>query len=184
MKFIIGLVGRKGCGKGTIAKILAEKYGAKVFRFSSVIADLLRRLALPESHDNMIRLSEVLRHEFGEDVLKNAIMAQIERGDGNLLVLDGLRRIEDLEGFETLGTFRVINVTAPIGIRYQRLTHRGEKIGENEMSFDEFVKMQADAPTERTIADVEARAWKTIENAGTLADLERAVQAVMEEIQR
>ena len=40
-RLIIGLVGRKGSGKGTVAKILKEKYGASVYRFSDVLREIL-----------------------------------------------------------------------------------------------------------------------------------------------
>ncbi len=182
-KLILGLVGRKGSGKGTVANILAERYGAKVFRFSAVLADILRRMALEETHDNLIRLSEILRHEFGEDVLRHAIMAQIERDGGDLIVLDGLRRIEDLKGFEALGTFKILNVTAPLELRYKRITVRDEKAKETEMTFDEFVRMQTSAPTEVTIADVEARATYHIDNSGTQDELASKVEEIVRVLQ-
>lgn len=178
-KLILGLVGRKGSGKGTIAKILAERYGAKVFRFSAVLADILRRLALEETNENLVQLSETLRKGFGEGLLQHAILNDVRQTEMNLLVLDGLRRSQDLDGWDALGTFKIISVTAPLEVRYARLHERHEKTNDATITFDEFKRLQTDAPTEITIADVEARATSHIDNRGSREELETKVRDLM-----
>ncbi len=182
MKRIIGLVGRKGCGKGAVTKILAEKYGAKTFRFSAALADVLRRLGIEETNENMVRLSVILRKEFDEDVLKRAVMKDVEKTDGDLIVLDGLRRVQDLEMFEALGRFVIVSVEAPLETRYERIHGRREKSNDATITFEEFKRLQADAPTEITIPDVEARATYHIDNSGTLEELEAKIQELMKKI--
>lgn len=179
-RLIIGLVGRQGSGKGTAANLLKERYGAEVFRFSTVLGDVLARLAIERTRDNLITLSETLRHAFGEDVLAYAIERDAVGSEAELVVIDGIRRIEDLAALEPLPHFKLVEIAAPAKTRYERMKHRGEKSGEAEMSWDEFAE-QEKAPTEITIPEVAARAWKAIDNGGTQADLVRNIDKMMEE---
>jgi dephospho-CoA kinase len=149
-RHIIGLVGRQGSGKGTAAKILAEKYGAQLFRFSAILGDVLDRVAVERTRDNMIKISEALRATFGEDVLAYAIEKDAINSTSDIVVIDGIRRIEDIAALEPLPQFKLVEISAPAKVRYDRMTHRGEKSGENEMTWDEFAE-QEQAPTELSI---------------------------------
>lgn len=180
-KLIIGLVGRQGSGKGTAAKILQEKYQAELFRFSSILGTVLDRLAIDKTRDNLIQLSEGLRKGFGEDVLAYAIEQDALNAKSDIVVIDGIRRIEDIAALEPLPHFKLVEIAAPAKVRYDRMTHRGEKSGENEMSYDEFAELEQ-APTEVTIPSVAARAWKAIDNGGTAEELEAKIDAMMHDI--
>jgi dephospho-CoA kinase len=180
-RHIIGLVGRQGSGKGTAAKILAEKYGAELFRFSAILGDMLNRIAVEKTRDNMIKLSECLRNAFGEDVLAYAIEKDAVDSTADIVVIDGIRRIEDIAALEPLPNFRLIEVSAPAKTRYDRMTHRGEKSGENNMTWEEFAE-QEQAPTELSIPSVAARAWKAIDNAETEKELEAKIDVMMTEL--
>lgn len=177
-RLIIGLVGRKGSGKGTVAKILKEKYGASVYRFSDVLSDILNILFVENSHENLIRLSEILRPAFGQDILKKALLQRMKNDAAPLIVLDGLRRLEDLNGLESAGEFLLVNVTAPPETRFARMQTRGEKAGETSKTLESFMELEQ-APTEVTIASLEARANRTIDNSGTADDLEQKVKEMM-----
>ena len=180
-KLIIGLVGRQGSGKGTAADLLKTKYGAQVFRFSAVLSDILNRLSIEKSRDNLIALSEALRKAFSEDVLSYAVERDALASSSDVVVIDGIRRIEDIAAFEPLPNFRLIEIAVPAKVRFDRMRGRGEKVGEDHMSWDDFVA-QEDAPTEVTIADVAARAWKALDNSGSPADLERSLDQTMAEL--
>jgi dephospho-CoA kinase len=180
-RIVIGIVGRKGSGKGTLANLLQEKYGARVFRFSSILSDILERLDIEKTHNNLIQLSIILRDKFGEDTLKRAMVADILKSDAPLVVIDGIRRGGDIENLDKLGSLRIINITVPVETRYERMTKRGEKVGENSLTFEEFKTINM-APTEVTIADVESRAWKTIDNSGTMEELEKRVEEIVKEL--
>ncbi len=180
-QFIIGLVGRQGSGKGTAAQLLKDAYGAEVFRFSAVLGDVLNRLHIDRSRDNLIAISEALRQAFGEDALSYAIEHDALASDKDLVVVDGIRRIEDIAALEPLSNFRLIEIAAPAKVRYERMKGRGEKVGESSMTWDEFIANEQ-VPTEASIAGVAARAWKAIDNSGTPQDLERHLEEVMAEL--
>ncbi len=165
-KLIIGLVGLQGCGKGTAADLLKEEYGAGYFRFSAILSDILRRLGVESSRDHFIALSTALRQAFGEDVLSYAIAQDAVGSTEDIIIIDGIRRPQDIIALEPLPQFQLIAVTADQTLRFERMKGRGEKAGESQMTWEQFLATEQ-AETERTIPDVMARATITIPNDGT-----------------
>lgn len=180
-KFIIGLVGRQGAGKGAAAELLKTAYGAVVFRFSAVLGDVLDRLSIERTRDNLIALSESLRKTFGEDALSYAVERDALASEADIVVLDGIRRIEDIAALEPLPNFRLIEISVPAKVRFERMKGRGEKVGESSMAWEEFIA-QENVPTEASIAGVAARAWKAINNSGSQEDLKARMTEAMTEI--
>jgi dephospho-CoA kinase len=178
---IIGLVGQSGCGKGTVADILTQQYGAAYSRFSAILGDILTRLHIDRSRDHFIALSTALRTNFGEDVLSYAIEKDAVLSQNPIVVIDGIRRPEDIVALEPLPFFKLVSVDVPAEMRYERMKKRGEKIGEQHMTWQEFVS-QDNAPTEVTIPLVMDRAWKKLDNSKTPTDLELQVKAMMKEL--
>lgn len=178
---IIGLVGQSGCGKGTVADILTKQYGAAYSRFSAILGDILTRLHIDHSRDHFIALSNALRGTFGEDVLSYAIEKDAVLSSNPLVVIDGIRRPEDIVALEPLPFFKLVSIDVPAEMRYERMKKRGEKSGEQHMTWQEFVA-QDQAPTEVTIPLVMSRAWKRLDNSKTATDLEAQVVAMMKEL--
>lgn len=177
-RLVIGLVGRKGSGKGTVAKILKETYGASVYRFSDTLRDILDILFLEQSREHLVHLSEVLRNGFGQGVLKQAIIKRVEHDAADLVVLDGVRRIDDLEELDVLGDLKLISVEAPLEMRFERLRARGENVGEATRTLESFKELEH-ASTEVTIVDVEARANVHIDNSSDREHLEKQIEILM-----
>lgn len=178
---IIGLVGRQGAGKGTAAKIISERYGAVIIRYSDILRMILNILAIDATRENLVKLSETLRAAFGEDVFAFAVDMQVRKSGAPLVVVDGIRRIEDVAALESLPHFRLVGVTASARQRFDRMKQRGEKMRERDMTWDEFV-MDEIAPTENSISAISERAWKSIDNSGSPEDLTRQVDAMMAEL--
>jgi dephospho-CoA kinase len=176
---IIGLVGQAGCGKGTAADFLQKEYGAGYVRFSAILGSILDALALEKSREEFIRISEVLRKEFGEDVLSHAIARQVLMSDKDIIVIDGIRRLEDIVAFEPLPQFALVAIDAPAELRFERMKKRGEKATESTMTWEQF-QHEEDAPTERTIPEVMARATVTFDNSGTQEALIEKIKAFMQ----
>ncbi len=179
--YIIGLVGQSGCGKGTVADILTQQYGAAYSRFSAVLGDILTRLHIEHSRPNFTKLSNALRASFGEDVLSYAIEKDAVLSPNPLVVIDGIRRPEDIVALEPLPLFKLVSIEVPAELRYERMKKRGEKSGEQHMTWQEFVA-QDNAATEVTIPLVMERAWKHIDNSKTAVELEAQVKAMMKEL--
>lgn len=180
-KLILGLCGLQGCGKGTAADLLQKEYGAGYFRFSAILGDVLDRLAVEKTRENFIKLSNTLRQEFGEDVLSYAIENDALHAKHNIVIIDGIRRPEDIVALETNPHFKLLAIEVSAKLRYERMKGRGEKIGESQMTWEQFLKDEK-APTEVTIPLVMKRGWKTIKNEGSREEFEQNIHAIMKEL--
>ncbi|HEU0050886.1 MAG TPA: AAA family ATPase [Patescibacteria group bacterium] len=180
-KLILGFVGQAGCGKGTAADLLREQYGADYFRFSGILGDILNRLSLEKSRENFIKASEMVRKFFGEDVLSYTISKDAVQSASDIVIVDGIRRMEDIVALEPLPEFKMIAIDVPARLRYERMISRGEKANEQNMTWEQFLE-EEHAPTEVTIPGVMARAWRTIPNDKTREAFETEIHNLMKEL--
>jgi dephospho-CoA kinase len=180
-QIIIGLVGRKGSGKGTVASILKETYGASTYRFSDILREMLDLMFIEKSRENLVEISEIIRKSFGETVIKDALLRRMENDASPLIVLDGIRRLGDIEGLESRENFHLVSIFAPEETRYERMKARGENAGEASRSFESFLALE-NAPTERSIKDVETHADRVLDNSGDRDTLIRHIEDMMNEL--
>lgn len=162
-KTIIGFVGLPASGKGEAARYLKEKYHAETFRFSTMLRDILGRLYVEQSRDNLIKISEIVRATFGEDILSKTMLRDISKSTAPLIVVDGIRRASDVT---KLPDFVLVEIFADIQVRYERLKARGENADDQTKTFAAF---QADheRSTEQSILDITGAATERIDNNGT-----------------
>jgi len=177
-KIIIGLVGMLACGKGAVKQRLVEKYNAQDCRFSTILRDVLTRVDLPLSRDNLIKISTVLRQNFGEDLLAKAIAKDASILDSDIVVIDGMRRMSDIGHLINLPNFILVSVEAKPEIRYKRLVKRNENVGDGEMTFEKFLADHK-RETEITIPEVMSHAKEIINNDGSVEDLNQQVDMIV-----
>jgi dephospho-CoA kinase len=178
-KLILGFAGMPGAGKGTAVKYIQEKYGASTYRFSTVLSDMVKRIYQPMNRENLIKMSEALRHYFGEDILAYVVEKDVTGDAGEMVVIDGVRRFQDLAALEPLPYFKLIAITAPPEVRFQRLKARGERANEKDMTWEQF-QAEEQAPTETTIPPVMQRAAVTIDNSGDVESLKAQLDSMLE----
>jgi hypothetical protein len=63
---IIGLTGKKGSGKSTVAGMLCEKYDYRIMSFATPIKDMLMSMGLTEDEIYNIELKEKIVERFGK----------------------------------------------------------------------------------------------------------------------
>lgn len=170
-RLIIGLVGEKLAGKGTIAEYLSLHYQAKVYRMSGILDDILLRLHLPIERKTQIDLVLALREKFGEDILAQVLKKDIEADPAPLIVIDGIRMPQEVEIFKKLPGFLLIGVTAPRKLRFERMKSRQEKLDEQTMDFQEFCRIEKESPTEISIKSLGRKAKVKIANLSTFKEL-------------
>ncbi|MDD5626648.1 MAG: AAA family ATPase [Patescibacteria group bacterium] len=170
-KFIVGLTGEKLAGKGTTAAYLAEKYNAVVFRFSQILDEVLKKLYLPITRENEIKLGLSLRQNFGDDILAKTLFQDVKDEKADLIIVDGMRFREEAEMFSQLDNFILVYITAPIKIRFERMKNRTEKADEKNMDFNKFKEIEDISPTETVIKATAQKAKVKIENIGTFEEL-------------
>ncbi len=177
-KLILGFAGEMAAGKGTAAKYLAEHHGAVTYRFSTMLRDILSRLHLPQDRATMQRTSTLLRKEFGEDLMAKVMFEDAKKDEHQLIIVDGVRRLEDVKYLREIPEFKLCYITAPMKIRYERLIIRGENADDSSKTFMQFEDDHEGEP-EREITKLEAFAAEVIDNAGTMPELKQQLDAIV-----
>lgn len=177
-KLIIGLVGEIASGKGTAVKYLEKKYGATSHRFSTPLRDVLKRLYLEINRENMQGVSRVLREFFGQNLLAKVITEDVKNDPSKIVIVDGVRRMEDIEYLAKLPEFKLVYITADVKIRYERIIKRGENADDKNKTFEQFLK-DHEAETEIYIPEIGKTADVKIDNSGSRAELEVQVDEII-----
>lgn len=180
-KIIIGLTGPLASGKGAVKKYLEEKYGASSHKFSDSLRDVLKRLHLEVSRENMQNLSTTLRSCFGNNILAQVISADAQDDQNEIVIIDGARRLADISNLQTLDNFRLIAIDAQPEIRYHRMVKRNENAGDKEKSFADFIK-DSTRETEQEIPQVMAIAHYQLDNSGDFENLYKQLDKIVLEI--
>lgn len=177
-KIILGLVGPIASGKGTICQYLKEKHNASVYRFSTILRDILDRLYLEQSRDNLQDLSLDLRKRFGDDLLALVIAKDVENEKNEIIAIDGVRREPDIKYLKELPGFHLVYIDADQKIRYERIVKRGENSDDTQKTFAEFKKDEK-KEAEQQIKGVAKLAELTLDNNGTLDELYQQIEEIL-----
>lgn len=177
-KIIIGLAGEIASGKGTVVRYLIEKHGASAHRFSDIMRDVLNRLYIEHSRETMQKTSSMLRDNFGENIFAKVMARDIVEDKNQIIVVDGVRRIEDIEFLRKDSDFRLVFVETSLEKRYERIIKRGENSDDKNKTFEEF-KFDAQREAELTIAGLKEYADKILDNNGTQEDLIKQIEELL-----
>jgi dephospho-CoA kinase len=182
MKLIVALTGEKLGGKDTVAQYLVDRYGAFHVRHSHILDDILKILDMPISRRNEIDMGMSLRRVFGEGTLNPALRKRVSESDANLIVINGYRFQDELANVKSLGAHTVY-ITAPEEVRYQRFLQRQEKADDARQTIEQF-RQQEHEPTEVGIPALGAQADFKIENTGTLEELYKKIDNIIDKIEQ
>ncbi len=177
MKLVIGLTGNIGAGKTAVSEHLHKKYGADQVRFSQILMDVLDRLYLPKDRNNLQTLGESVRKTFGGDVLVNAFRKDLEKSSSQVVVVDGIRYMNEVDMLRSFDNNFLLFMDAPARTRYERVVKRGEK-GEAKISFDAFLEMEQRG-TEKNLPQIKKAADYVIENESSMDALLKEIDAIV-----
>jgi dephospho-CoA kinase len=177
-KTILGITGEIASGKGTITKYLTKEYKATSHRFSTALRDVAERMYLEENRENLQKLSTIFRENFDDNILSMVIYKDVEEDSNSLIVIDGVRRMADIEFLKKLPGFRLVYMEADIKNRYERITKRGENSDDNTKTFEEFEK-DHQREAELQIKDLKSKADVVIDNNGTFEDLYKQANKIV-----
>lgn len=182
-KIVIGLIGEKGAGKGTVSDYLLEKYGAVHFGTSKILRRTLEDLHLSVTRDNLIKLALVLKEGYGPSVIIDSLIQDIEKNNAELAMADGIRMHGDVEPFQKKyrENFFLVYVTADLRLRYKRTKMRKEKEGEDEATLEQFMEEEGRL-TELSIHEIGRHAEFKLNNNGTADELKKQTDEMMKKI--
>ncbi|WP_158537561.1 DUF429 domain-containing protein [Bradyrhizobium sp. MOS003] len=163
---VVGISGRICAGKTTAARLL-EQRGFAYTRFSLVIDDEIRVRGEALTRANRQRVGEEVHKDKGQGWLCERVLERVP--NRSLVVVDGLRFPEDHAFFaERFGSrFVHLHLTAAASIRESRY----QSIARGELPFGEAERQ----PVEAEIDRLAGLAATSMENVGTIEELERVV---------
>lgn len=177
-KIILGFVGPIASGKGTASQYLKDKHHAEIFRFSTILRDVLDRLHLEQSRENMQTLSTNLRSIFGEDLLSKVIYNDLKNSKSDIVILDGVRRQSDIKYIKEDTNFHLIEINADPKIRFDRIIQRSENPDDQKKTFEEFLADEQ-RETELQIKSVAETAEYHLNNNGTTTELYNQIEEIL-----
>lgn len=179
-KLILGFTGEIASGKGTASKYVMDKYHASSYRYSTMLRDVLKRLYIEDTRENMQHISTILRKNFGEELMAKVIFHDAKDSQSEIVVIDGIRRLADIAYLKDLPHFKLIYVEVSMDKRYERITKRGENPDDNSKTMEQF-KKDHEAETELQIKELKKYANYIIDNNGNVEDLYRKIDDIISE---
>lgn len=183
MKIILGFTGEIGSGKGLATRHLAEKYGATIHRTSKMLRDLLDRLYVSQTRENMQNISTLLREMFSEDIMAKVIYEDVQKDANEIVTVDGIRFLVDVAHLKNLPEFKLVYLEAPERERYDRVIHRNQNPGENKMTFDQFQDAEG-GESESQVKELKKVADYIIQNDGTKEEFLGKIDKIIEELRK
>jgi dephospho-CoA kinase len=180
-KHIIGIAGEMASGKDTVTKYLVERYGAEQYRFSDPLRAILKIMHLEVTRDNLTAVSTHLREAFGQGLLAHIIERNAEASQAEIVVIDGVRRLSDIDLVKDKPNFTLWYTEADAKIRYERLHGRRENQDDSTLTFEQFLEDHSNE-TERFIPELKDHAKVVIENNGTLEELHAHVDEALKSL--
>lgn len=112
-------------GKDTVAEHLVEN-GFTHFSLSDLIRDELGRRGMEVTRENLIRVANELRTDFGHGVLGERALEKMKGKDGDF-VISSIRHPGEVTALKKHGHFFLVEVRAPIKTRFARLKKRNRE---------------------------------------------------------
>lgn len=184
-KLVIGLIGEKGAGKGTVSDHLIDKYGAIHYGTSKILRRTLEDIHLPVTRDNLVKLALVLKEGYGPTIIIDSLIQDMEKNGSDMLIADGIRMHGDVEPFRKKygENFFLVYVTADIRVRYERTKARKEKDDEDKTTFEQFLEEEGKL-TEVSIHEIGRQADFKLNNNGTPEELIAQVEKMVDQIRK
>ena len=146
-----------------------------------MLRDILQRIYQDISRENMQKISTILREGFGDDLLAKVIYNDILNSNEKMIVIDGVRRLPDIEILRSLPEFKLLFIDTDIENRYQRLIQRNENIDDRNKTFDDFQK-EDQAEAEINIDKLKSIADYIIDNNGNIDNLYKQIDKIITEL--
>lgn len=171
---IVGVTGYYAAGKDTIAEMLVRN-GFVHFSLSHFIDKDLEKKGKPPTRENQIAHANWMRQTFGNNVLAARALAEVH--DDRNVVFTSIRNPSEVELFKSRKDFVLVNVSAPIEMRFRRIQLRarvGDPKSLEELQEKEAIESSSD-PSKQQLHTVTKMARVVIVNDTTIARLQEKV---------
>jgi dephospho-CoA kinase len=183
---IIGITGTIGAGKGTIVKYLTEQKQFKHYSVRSFLIDEIEKRKLIVNRDSMTMIANELRANhspsFVTDQLYNKALIT-----GSNCIIESIRTPGEIDSLRDKNDFYLFAIDAPSEIRYQRILLR--KSETDNISYQTFIEnenreMDTDDPNKQNLRKCIEMADFVFENSGSINELEKKVEIILNKINK
>ena len=177
-RLVVCLTGMPGAGKSTSAEV-AEPLGFKVFRMGDDVRMEAEKRKIPPTDENLGAIMLQLRQAGGIVAIAILCKQRIEKDKSKLILIDGVRNINEFFEFKKLGMAVLVTIHATPERRFQFLKARGR--ADSPQSFQSF---EARDRRELTVGIGEAIALadEVIVNGGSIDDLKKESLALVKRL--
>jgi len=178
-KIVVGVAGMPGSGKATVKEI-AQEMDYSIVVMGDEIREEAKRRKLKPTPENLGQLMLKLREEEGQAVVARRCVPKIERAEGNVVVVDGIRSLHEVNEFKKrFPYFFFVAIYASPETRFQRLFQR--KRSDDPKSWEAFTERDL-RELSVGLGDVMATADYMLINEATRVQLKRKVRKVLESV--
>ncbi len=174
----IGITGQLLSGKSTASKFLEENFNAELFHFSRFLGSLLELLDLERSRKNLQDLGLFIKETYGQNILVKTALEYSKDSKADIYLMDGLRNKDDILALKEMPNSKIIYIKAKPEVRYTRMLERGEKAGEKQLSFEEFLESEKH-DVDVQLLELEKYADVVVDNNGTREELEKELRKAL-----
>ena len=186
---ILGLTGKNASGKGEVANYLKSK-GFIYYSLSDVIREVATKRNLEHSRDNLIRLGNELRKNFGPNYLaqqiNNKIKNQLKNNSKQNFAIDSIRSPFEAKELMRNKGFVLVGIDAPIELRFQRLLERN-RLGDAK-TLEDFKRQEErenlKSDTNQQLDATFKMAEEIVSNNGTLEELHQKIDDLLNHLER
>lgn len=177
MVMIIGLMGRIGSGKGTVADIIIRDYGFKSITMGDLAREETINQGLKPTRENTTKVSTELLSSDPAYFINKAIN-KLRASNHDDWLIDGIRQPIDVAKFkEAFPNIKFIRVDVDPRIRFERMKRRARP-GFPE-TFEEFQKHEGLENQRFNLSETLSNADYVISNNGSFDELEKQVHSLM-----
>ena len=179
---IIGICGKIGSGKDTVADYLVSKYGFKKVVMSDIIKEEMKKNNLNIDRETMQNFSKEMKEKYGKGIWAKKTLEYTKEHNIKNAVISGVRDSKEVEEFRKDPNFILLFVWAPRELRFERLIKRGSY--KDPKTLEEALKQEK---REEQIFDLynncREYADYLIANDSTIDDLYQTVDILLKEFQ-
>jgi dephospho-CoA kinase len=185
MLLVVGLTGLAGSGKSEVSDYLVKEFGFKKLVFSDILREeaekrnLLKNKGYEEQKYIFSKLGEQLRKESGKwGILAEKLIEKIKSGNSEKVVVDGFRSAEEVDLFKkSFEKFCLVFVDANEKVRFLR-----RKLEDSLTNLEQLRRRDKKDIEELGLGKAIEMADFTIDNSGTIEDLHKEIDSLMEKI--
>ena len=165
-----------GSGKTEATLFLDEKIFSKVV-MGDVIREEMKSQDIPINSKNMREFMIKLREKEGMDVVAKKCSPKIEKIDSEIIIIDGLRNIEEVDFFKkSLPNFKIIAIISSLETRYKRLLARKREDDSLDIN---LLKERDKKEISVGISKVIEEADYLVDNEGTKVQLQEDLKTII-----